>query len=919
MDSLRAVQLITDIAYVLLGIAAVGAAIRSHERARIDVAILFGALAATVAIQEIHLLSCGAAGCLDVPAANQLTTAMVLILPFALLRLVDDVSDVPRWQLWTAAVCLVALAAAFAIWGTTPPTWLIVLLTVYLIVGTSYAAWAFARRARSTTGITRRRMAAIAWGCALIAATIVLAVMAQASPDNGQLLTALVRLSGLVSGLCFWAGFFPPHWLSQTWRLPELLGYLRPTRLMAVPSEQAGVATDAMAIERLCAATAATTGARRALLILEDAARRDLYLWGAPSARISAQAGPVATVLRSREALVLRSVTPDQLPSAIVSVFASDTVPRTALLVPITLDGQSLGVLAAFAEKGPMFVEDDLEVVSFFAAEASAILRLQRYRQSVTELEALREADRLKDEFMAVVSHELRTPLTAISGYSDILLRKLTGPLNERQERQVVGIRDASRRLLILINDLLDVSKLEAGTLDLRLSAIDPQAAIHRAIAGLRVIAMAKGVNIEIREPAQALPDVCADDERLQQILVNLLMNAVKFTPGGGSIWVGASAQLSIRLDSSMDIVFSVEDTGVGLDAGQVARIWDRFYQAESSSSRRFGGAGLGLSIVRRLVELHGGRVEATSAGIGRGSTFAVHLPAVSGALADLPIPAPAVRWPEAVAADSGPRATDPSAPLILVVEDDVHIATVLRTYLESDGYRVEVVEDGQQAIEAARALAPFAITLDISLPKQDGWTVLNALKREPTTTEIPVVIVSIVDNRDYGLVLGASDYLVKPIDHERLRSTLRGLERTGANGTILVVEDDPALRDVLGSVLAEDGWRVVTASDGGEALASVERDLPTAMVLDLMIPHVDGFEVLRALRARPATRDLPVIVVTAKDLTEEDRTRLARSAEQVILKQALRVDDLRTEIRGLLAVHRARDLHHHSEEGQDA
>jgi len=922
MDALRVVQFITDIAYLLLGIAAVGAAIRSHERARIDVAILFGALAATVAIQEIHLLSCsGAAGCLDVPAANQLTTALVLILPFALLRLVDDVGDVPRWQLWTAAVSLVVLAAAFAIWGADPPAWLVLLLTVYLIVGTSYAAWAFARRAQLTTGITRRRMAAIAWGCALIAATIILAVLAQVTPDNSQLLTALVRLTGLVSGLCFWAGFFPPHWLSQTWRLPELLGYLRPTRLMAVPSEQAGVATDAMAIERLCAATAATTGARRALLILEDPIRHDLYLWGAPSARISAKGGPVATVLRTREPLVMRSVTPDQLPAPIVSVFASDTLPRTAILVPITLDGQSMGVLAAFAEKGPMFVEDDLEVVSFFAAEASAILRLQRYRQSVNELEALREADRLKDEFMAVVSHELRTPLTAISGYSDILLRKLTGPLNERQERQVVGIRDASRRLLALINDLLDVSKLEAGTLDLRFAAIDPQTAIDRAIAGLRVIAMTKGVHIEGRQLAETLPDVCADDERLQQILVNLLMNAIKFTPTGGSVWIGATAEPGLLADT-LDIVFSVEDTGVGLEAGQVARVWERFYQAESSSSRRFGGAGLGLSIVRRLAELHGGRVEATSAGIDRGSTFAVHMPAiVPGSLFDLPGgPARTPQWPVAAVAEADSRASDPKAPLILVVEDDVHIATVLRTYLEADGYRVEVVEDGQQAIEAARSLLPFAITLDISLPKQDGWTVLNALKREPSTTDIPVVIVSIVDNRDYGLVLGASDYLVKPIDHERLRSTLRGLERTGApNGTILVVDDDPALRDVLGHVLAEDGWRVLTASDGHEALASVERDQPTAMVLDLMIPHVDGFEVLRALRSRPATHDLPVIVVTAKDLTEEDRKRLSRNAEQVILKQALRMDDLRTEIRGLLAAHRARGMHHQTQEGKDA
>src|SRR6266852_1459373 len=581
MDALRAFQLITDIAYLLLGIAlgiaAVGAAIRSHERARIDVAILFGTLAATVAIQEIHLLSCsGAAGCLDVPAANQLTTALVLILPFALLRLVDDVGDVPRWQLWTAAVSLVVLAAAFAIWGADPPAWLVLLLTVYLIVGTSYAAWAFARRAQLTTGITRRRMAAIAWGCALIAATIILAVLAQVTPDNSQLLTALVRLTGLVSGLCFWAGFFPPNWLSQTWRLPELLGYLRPTRLMAVPRGQQGLATDAMAIERLCAATAATTGARRVFLILEDPVRHDLYLWGAPSARIDLDAELVGKVLRSRRPIVIRDVTPDDMPPAIVAVFGSESLPRTAMLVPIALDGRNVGMLAAFAEKGPMFVEDDLEVVSFFAAEAAAILQVQRYRQSVNELEALREADRLKDEFMAVVSHELRTPLTAISGYSDILLRKLTGPLNERQERQVVGIRDAARRLLSLINDLLDVSKLEAGTLDLHLTAIDPLGVIERAIAGLRVIAMTKGVNIEMREPPASLPDVCADDERLQQILVNRLMNAIKVTPGGGSVWIAATTEPGIR-PATTDIVFSVEDTGVGLEPGQVARVWERF------------------------------------------------------------------------------------------------------------------------------------------------------------------------------------------------------------------------------------------------------------------------------------------------------------------------------------------------------
>ena len=333
----------------------------------------------------------------------------------------------------------------------------------------------------------------------------------------------------------------------------------------------------------------------------------------------------------------------------------------------------------------------------------------------------------------------------------------------------------------------------------------------------------------------------------------------------------------------------------------QIPRVWERFYQAESSATRRFGGAGLGLSIVRRLAELHGGRVEVASAGVGRGSTFAVYLPAAAAGEKPQSI-APVAPSP----AHAGPPQPPPpnaAAPLVLVVEDDVHVSTVLRTYLEADGYRVEVVMDGQEAIQAARELLPFAITLDISLPKLDGWSVLNALKRESTTADIPVVIVSIVDNRDFGLVLGATDYLVKPIDHERLRNALRGLVTPGSpdDGSVLIVDDDAALREVLSCLLAEDGWRVATAADGEAALAAVEQHKPSAVVLDLMMPRVDGFEVLQTLRRRPSTHDLPVIVVTAKDLTDEDRERLARNAQRVIVKQAVPLEELREEIRGIL------------------
>jgi CheY-like chemotaxis protein len=407
-----------------------------------------------------------------------------------------------------------------------------------------------------------------------------------------------------------------------------------------------------------------------------------------------------------------------------------------------------------------------------------------------------------------------------------------------------------------------------------------------------------------VKEPDAEIPPVWADDERLQQILSNLLMNAIKFTPEGGSVWISAESEISAQ---QPEVVFRVQDTGVGLMPGQESRVWERFYQAESSSTRRFGGAGLGLSIVRRLTELHGGHVEASSAGVNLGSTFAVHLPAAH-------VGETVMARPSSHAEALAPRredllsaGADPSAYLVLVVEDDPHIATVLRTYLESDGYRVAIAEDGHAALQLARSLQPFAITLDISLPKLDGWSVLNALKHEPETCDIPVVIVSIVDNRDFGLVLGARDYLVKPIDPERLRTALRSLDdakRHGA-GTILVVDDDPALRDVLSNLLAEDGWRVKTAADGEAALALLQREKPTALVLDLMMPRIDGFEVLRTLREQPTTRDLPVIVVTAKDLTEEDRSRLAQSAQRVILKQATPLGELRQEIQSLLLTRR--------------
>jgi signal transduction histidine kinase/CheY-like chemotaxis protein len=924
MDSLRAAQLLSDAAYIVLGVIAVRAALRWPDRVRSDVALLFGAVAAAVILQELSGLPC----CQHLPGVTNLASILVLAMPYLLLRLLDDVVDVPPAATFAALGLLVPSAALSFVPGAAASGWYPVLVLTYLLCGTLYAAWGFVGRARAAPGITRRRMWAVALACGLLAATFAAALAVRFAPAQEVALTIVSRLAALLSGVCFSAGFFPPTWLREAWRLPELLDYLRPShaqRGAEATGELAlgGPAADAMALERLSAAVARTTGAHRALLALEDPSRGDLYLWGAPLARLGREEGLIGRVFASGEAMVLRHLRPEQLARSVLNVLAGERLPRSVIAVPVVLEGRRVGVLCAYADKAPMFVKDDLDMVRFFATDVAAILQTRQYRESAHELAVLREADRLKDEFMAVVSHELRTPLTAISGYADILLRKLSGPLTERQERQVSGIRDAARRLLALINDLLDVSKLETGTVDLHLTAADPDAAIQRAVAGTRVIAATKGVHLEVRSPEQLLPPVLADEERLQQILLNLLANAIKFTPQDGLVWIGATAAMN---EHGTEIVFRVQDTGVGLVPEQLARVWDRFYQAESASTRRFSGAGLGLSIVQRLVELHGGRAEAASAGLNQGSTFIVRLPSATTQAAITRAPTPSARMaptpppsgstsPEVAAAAAAAEPDSATAgvggsPVVLVVEDDEDIAAVLRTYLEADGYQVEVAGDGQQALSLVRECRPFAITLDISLPKLDGWSVMNALKRDPSSASIPVVVVSIVDNKDFGMVLGAIDYLVKPVDHERLLRALRQISTLPEtpDGPILIVDDDPAVLDVLGSSLAADGWRVVTASDGESALATVAAERPRAMVLDLMMPQVNGFEVLRTVRADPETRNLPVIVVTAHDLTEQDRARLAGAAQRVLLKQALSMDDLRRELRDVLASQRPAD-----------
>lgn len=397
--------------------------------------------------------------------------------------------------------------------------------------------------------------------------------------------------------------------------------------------------------------------------------------------------------------------------------------------------------------------------------------------------------ERLKDEFLSIVSHELRTPLTAIIGYSDLMLRGVHGTLADRQAKVLNSVRANADRLLRLINDLLDVSKLESGAVHLRMDPVDVGEVAARTIAQTRILAVNAGVQISNLLPTRHLNKVQADDQKVQQVLENLITNAIKHA-GGGTITIdGYLTPLEpgdealqvyeppaqpLADGEALSIVVSVRDTGAGLESDQLARIWDKFYQVDTTVKRRSGGAGLGLTIVRNLVDLHGGRVWAYSQGPGQGSTFSFSLPVVQGEYGTFARPGDTV--PSRLLPSEPRRVRQPAMGTVLVAEDDADQREIICDMLELEGFNVVLAETGDEALDLAGQILPSAIALDVILPRRDGWEVLAALRQDPRTKDIPVLIISVVDQTDFGRKLGADEYLLKPLDPRSLRTAIRRL-----------------------------------------------------------------------------------------------------------------------------------------------
>ncbi|HXF84059.1 MAG TPA: GAF domain-containing protein [Anaerolineales bacterium] len=549
---------------------------------------------------------------------------------------------------------------------------------------------------------------------------------------------------------------------------------------------------------------------------------------------------------------------------------------QSEIAIPLRVGGRTVGVLDIQSDQQNIFTQDDISVLQSLADQvAIAIENANSYARSQQLIKELQEVDRLKSQFLANMSHELRTPLNSIIGFSRVILKGIDGPITEMQQQDLTAIYNSGQHLLGLINDILDLARIEAGKMELNFEEVHLPELINSVMSTAKGLVKEKPIQLIAKVPATT-PTVRGDTMRVRQILLNLLSNACKFTEEG-SITVETLVQTGPN--GKPEVLINVIDTGPGISREDQDKLFKAFSQVDGSPTRKTGGSGLGLSICANLVQLHNGRIGVQSE-VGKGSTFWFTLPLYHQPIEKIP---------------AGKK-------VVLAIDDDPQVISLYERYLNPQGYHVVPLTDPTKAKERILEIKPYAITLDIMMPKVDGWTLLTDLKSDPATRAYPVIICSIVEQSEKGFSLGAADYLVKPILEEDLVNALNRLNKNGTIREVLVIDDDPNDLRLIEKILSDQGtYKTILAEGGRKGWEAINTKPPHAIILDLFMPELDGFTILEKLRENPMLRNIPVLVISGGGLTPEQHQQLTEFGKRLITKGSLKPEELIANIENAL------------------
>jgi PAS domain S-box-containing protein len=570
---------------------------------------------------------------------------------------------------------------------------------------------------------------------------------------------------------------------------------------------------------------------------------------------------------------------------------------RTLIAMPLVVQNEVQGVIEVLTSRLIDYAQEEMEILEIVAKDIALAMSRRRLvdelRMKNLELEAqtertLEASDALK-KFLAMFSHELRSPLNSIIGFSDILAAQLEEIPPDKTQEFMKNINASGRHLQHILNDILDLSKIEAGQMDLHVASY-PVSYFEESVSAV-VASLAAEKQVELKFSFDNdLDEIVVDQTRFKQILINVISNAVKFSHPGGRVTVS-----SLRVGN--DLHFEVKDEGVGIKMEEIPTLFKPFRQAKSGAARNKGGVGLGLAITRKLVELHGGSIWVESEW-GKGTTVSFKIPMIVDATSEKIMQAGMLldtlkreNW----------RKEGGEKPLALIVEDSPDAAELLRHFIESASYRVEIARNGPDALDMAKRLRPNVITLDLMMPGQDGWKTLTELKRHALCKQIPVIIVSMIDQKSLGFSLGAVEYFVKPVNRDDLVHALDRVHllpsRDDRRPTVLVVDDDRPAVDLVQVILENEGFRVLKAYQGQEGVDVATREHPDVIILDLIMPEMSGVAVAHQLKQIPATRTIPIIVMTSLDVDESMQEQLGSSIAGLVSKARFTKKDLLREI----------------------